>query len=141
MKNRNLLIGGAVLIGILLYLRNRNKTNETANDDLRSEDAGGGGKALAKENGGGAIMDTTQPVVVAQPKRQPPKISKPLFGRINVGGTTILNTPKPSTGTGIMSPTNLQDAIDRAKGRSNFLTFDGNDEQSSGLDFDGNIVD
>ena len=78
MKNQNLIIGGAVLLGIILYLRSKKKPTETA--ETRSVDAGGGlggvgGGAIAQENGGGAVMQTTQPIVVAQPKRKPPRQS------------------------------------------------------------------
>jgi hypothetical protein len=77
MKNKNLLIGGAIVAGLLfLYFRNRN-----ANDaEERSSDAGlaqGGGGAMAQENGGGAVMQTGAPVAVAKPKMQPPVNTTP----------------------------------------------------------------
>jgi len=71
MKNKNLLIGGAVVAGLLfLYFRNR----QTDNGELRASDAGlgGGGGAMAQENGGGAVMQTGQPVMVAPVKPKPP---------------------------------------------------------------------
>jgi hypothetical protein len=71
MKNKNLLIGGAIVAGLLfLYFRNR----QTDNGELRGSDEGlvGGGGAIAKENGGGAVMQTSQPVMVAPVKPKPP---------------------------------------------------------------------
>ena len=152
MKNKNLLIGGAVLIGIILYLRSRKTTSET-----RSQDAGGGlggvgGGAMAQENGGGAVMQTSQPVVVSggstpsssqgtlRPAPAPATSPRPLFSRpINVGGMTINPSTSPNRATGIMSGgLGLNAPVGTSR---NFLTFDGNDEQGAGLDFGSNIID
>lgn len=153
MKNKNLLIGGAVLLGIILYLRSRNKSNEA---DTRSADAEGsaggglgsaGGGAMAKENGGGAVMATSQPVVVAQPKKQPPTMTPSLFNKpINVGGTTIKPSTPSNVATGIMAgkntgfkPTGIMSSGNT--GGNNFLTFDGGIDRPSDLDFGGQIID
>ena len=158
MKNTNLIIGGAVLLGIILYLRSRNKANE---GETRSVDAGGGlggvgGGAMAQENGGGAVMQTGQPVVVAQPKRKPPRQSIiPRFNNPedklawlkinrpdllpNFYSSTQASSNIPSTQSSSNLPANIQEAIDRAKG--NFLTFSGDVENPSILDFGGNIID
>ena len=162
MKNKNLLIGGAVLIGIILYLRSRNKANDS---ETRSVDAGGGlggvgGGAIAQENGGGAVMQTTQPIVVAQPKRKPPRQSSiPRFGNLenkitwlkrnrpdllpNFNTSTQTQGNLSTTQTPSNLPANIQEAIDRAKDRAkgNFLTFSGDVENPSNLDFGGNIID
>lgn len=159
MKNKNLIIGGAVLLGIILYLRSRNKSTETA--ETRSVDAGGGlggvgGGAMAQENGGGAVMQTGQPVVVAQPKRLPPRQSSiPRFRNVedkiawlkinrpdllpNFNPTTQASSNISATQASSNLPANIQEAIDRAKG--NFLTFSGDVENPSNLDFGGNIID
>ena len=152
MKNKNLLIGGAVLIGIVLYLRSRNKANDT--DETRSVDAGGGlggvgGGAMAQENGGGAVMQTGQPVVVAQPKKTPPATP-------TATPTSQLSKFEVDTrvfkSCGIMPPSfqrkkrNLwDDCKDRTKAdlrSQGLISFNGMDENNaSGLDFDGNIID
>ena len=152
MKNKNLLIGGAVLIGIVLYLRSRNKANDT--DETRSVDAGGGlggvgGGAMAQENGGGAVMQTGQPVVVAQPKKTPPATP-------TATPTSQLSKFEVDTrvfkSCGIMPPSfqrkkrNLwDDCKDRTKADlrgQGLISFNGMDENNtSGLDFDGNIID
>lgn len=148
MKNKNLLIGGAVLIGIILYLRSRNKANET--DETRSVDAGGGlggvgGGAMAQENGGGAVMQTSQPVVVAQPKKQPPATPTTQLTRLEVEKRVF-------DSCGLKPPSfqkrkrNLYDECkDRTKANlkaQGLISFNGMDENSvSGLDFDGNIID
>ena len=148
MKNKNLLIGGAVLIGIILYLRSRNKANDT--DETRSVDAGGGlggvgGGAMAQENGGGAVMQTGQPVVVAQPKKTPPATPTSQLSKFEVD-TRVFKS------CGIMPPSfqrkkrNLwDDCKDRTKAdlrSQGLISFNGMDENNaSGLDFDGNIID
>ena len=148
MKNKNLLIGGAVLIGIVLYLRSRNKANDT--DETRSVDAGGGlggvgGGAMAQENGGGAVMQTGQPVVVAQPKKTPPATPTSQLSKFEVD-TRVFKS------CGIMPPSfqrkkrNLwDDCKDRTKAdlrSQGLISFNGMDENNaSGLDFDGNIID
>ena len=147
MKNKNLLIGGAVLIGIILYLRSR-KTN----DESRSVDAGGGlggvgGGAMAQENGGGAVMQTGQTQVVAQPKRTPPSSQTPTtqLTRLEVERRVF-------DSCGLKPPSfqkrkrNLYDECkDRTKANlkaQGLISFNGLDENSaSGLDFDGNIID
>jgi hypothetical protein len=150
MKNKNLLIGGAVLIGIILYLRSRNKANDT--DETRSVDAGGGlggvgGGAMAQENGGGAVMQTGQPVVVAQPKKTPPPSATPTsqLSKFEVD-TRVFKS------CGIMPPSfqrkkrnQWDDCKDRTKAdlrSQGLISFNGMDENNaSGLDFDGNIID
>lgn len=187
MKNKNLLIGGAVLLGIILYLRSRKTSNQTK--DLRIEDAGDlgmeegsmddsmggsldsygygaptmgggipvmGGGALAQENGGGAVMVTSEPVVVAQPKKQPPKVFPNLFGKPQVSPKpkpanvmSVSQKPKPvtptmSTGTLAGKNTGFQplDSVSSGNtGGNNFLTFDGGVDRPSNLDFGGNIID
>ena len=147
MKNKNLLIGGAVLLGIILYLRSKNKSTETA--ETRSVDAGGlggvGGGAIAQENGGGAVMQTTQPIVVAQPKRLPPRQSSiPRFKNPEDKIAWLKkNSPDllPNFNTSTQTQGNrLKDLMARAQG-SNFLTFSGDVENPSNLDFGGNIID
>lgn len=160
MKNKNLLIGGAV-VGALLFLWWRNQNKEDQNVLKDDSLGGGGGGALARENGGGAVMQTGVPVVVApatstlRPLRIDTNTSSALNRAnqlrpasigggsrpINVGGTTILGGSGTSnTATGIMSGTNVQSAIDRVRAnRSNFLTFDGGYAQNTGLDFEGNL--
>jgi hypothetical protein len=146
MKNKNLLIGGAVVAGLLFfYFRNR----QTDNGELRASDSdlGGGGGAMAQENGGGAVMQTGQPVVVAQPKRKPPRQSSiPRFNNpedklawLKINRPDLLPNFNPSTQASSNLPANIQEAIDRAKG--NFLTFSGDVENPSNLDFGGNIID
>jgi hypothetical protein len=148
MKNKNLLIGGAVLIGIILYLRSRNKANDT--DETRSVDAGGGlggvgGGAMAQENGGGAVMQTGQPVVVAQPKKTPPATPTSQLSKFEVD-TRVFKS------CGIMPPSfqrkkrnQWDDCKDRTKAdlrSQGLISFNGMDENNtSGLDFDGNIID
>lgn len=152
MKNKNLLIGGAVLIGIVLYLRSRNKANDT--DETRSVDAGGGlggvgGGAMAQENGGGAVMQTGQPVVVAQPKKTPPA-TPPATPTSQLSKFEV--DTRVFKSCGIMPPSfqrkkrNLwDDCKDRTKAdlrSQGLISFNGMDENNaSGLDFDGNIID
>ena len=152
MKNKNLLIGGAVLIGIILYLRSRNKANDT--DETRSVDAGGGlggvgGGAMAQENGGGAVMQTGQPVVVAQPKKTPPA-TPPATPTSQLSKFEV--DTRVFKSCGIMPPSfqrkkrNLwDDCKDRTKAdlrSQGLISFNGMDENNaSGLDFDGNIID
>ena len=152
MKNKNLLIGGAVLIGIVLYLRSRNKANDT--DETRSVDAGGGlggvgGGAMAQENGGGAVMQTGQPVVVAQPKKTPPA-TPPATPTSQLSKFEV--DTRVFKSCGIMPPSfqrkkrNLwDDCKDRTKADlrgQGLISFNGMDENNtSGLDFDGNIID
>jgi hypothetical protein len=110
---------------------------------------------MAQENGGGAVMQTGQPVIIAQPKRKPPRQS--IIPRFNNPEDKIawlkINRPdllpnfnpstqastNPSTQASINLPANIQEAIDRAKG--NFITFSGDIENPSNLDFGGNIID
>jgi hypothetical protein len=151
MKNKNLLIGGAVLIGIILYLRSRNKANDT--DETRSVDAGGGlggvgGGAMAQENGGGAVMQTGQPVVVAQPKKTPPPSATPTTQL-----TRLEVEKRVFDSCGLKPPSfkrqarNLwDDCKDRTKANlksQGLISFNGMMEENntSGLDFDGNIID
>jgi hypothetical protein len=152
MKNKNLLIGGAVLIGIVLYLRSRNKANDT--DETRSVDAGGGlggvgGGAMAQENGGGAVMQTGQPVVVAQPKKTPPA-TPPATPTSQLSKFEV--DTRVFKSCGIMPPSfqrkkrNLwDDCKDRTKADlrgQGLISFNGmNENNASGLDFDGNIID
>ena len=151
MKNQNLIIGGAVLLGIILYLRSKNKPTETA--ETRSVDAGGGlggvgGGAIAQENGGGAVMQTTQPIIVAQPKRLPPRQSSiPRFNNpedklawLKINRPDLLPNFNTSTQTQGNLSINIKDLMARAQG-SNFLTFSGDVENPSNLDFGGNIID
>jgi hypothetical protein len=150
MKNKNLLIGGAVLIGIILYLRSRNKANES---ETRSVDAGGGlggvgGGAMAQENGGGAVMQTGQPVVVAQPKKTPPPSATPTTQL-----TRLEVEKRVFDSCGLKPPSfkrqarNLwDDCKDRTKANlksQGLISFNGMMEENntSGLDFDGNIID
>lgn len=151
MKNKNLLIGGAVLLGIILYLRSRNQANQT--EETRAVDAGGGlggvgGGAMAQENGGGAVMQTSQPVVVAQPKKEPPVTSTTPTTKL----TNFEANARVFKECGLMPPSyrkrarNLwDDCKDRTKANlraQGLINFDGFDENSaSGLDFDGNIID
>lgn len=148
MKNKNLLIGGAV-VGALLFLWWKNTNKEDQNVLKDDSLGGGGGGALARENGGGAVMQTGVPVVVAptlRPQRIEPNSRQNAINRanqlrpasigggsrpINVGGTTILG------GGG----SNVQSALDRATAlaQRNFLTFDGGYAQKTGLDFEGNL--
>jgi hypothetical protein len=150
MKNKNLLIGGAVLVGIILYLRSRNKANDT--DETRSVDAGGGlggvgGGAIAKENGGGAVMQTGQPVMVAPVKPKPPVSATPTsqLSKFEVD-TRVFKS------CGIMPPSfqrkkrnQWDDCKDRTKAElrnQGLISFNGmNENNASGLDFDGNIID
>jgi hypothetical protein len=151
MKNKNLLIGGAVLIGIILYLRSRNKANDT--DETRSVDAGGGlggvgGGAMAQENGGGAVMQTGQPVVVAQPKKTSPPSATPTTQL-----TRLEVEKRVFDSCGLKPPSfkrqarNLwDDCKDRTKANlksQGLISFNGMMEENntSGLDFDGNIID
>lgn len=162
MKNKNLLIGGAV-VGALLFLWWRNQNKEDQNVLKDDSLGGGGGGALARENGGGAVMQTGVPVVVApvtstlRPLRIEPNSRQNAINRanqlrpapiglgsrpINVGGTTIggSGSSTPNTTLGGMSGINVQSAIDRVRAnRSNFLTFDGGYAQNTGLDFEGNL--
>jgi len=155
MKNKNLLIGGAVVAGLLfLYFRSRNN----GGSEERSSDAGlasGGGGALASENGGGAVMQTTAPILVAPVKKQPSVKQKPTITPNILGSSS----PKPyNTSTGGAFPTILGSSsakpyntstgsmqLDLSKftslgQKSNFLTFDGDtDAQNGRLDFEGNI--
>jgi hypothetical protein len=148
MKNKNLLIGGAVLIGIILYLRSRNKANES---ETRSVDAGGGlggvgGGAMAQENGGGAVMQTGQPVVVAQPKKTPPPSATPttqltkleLEARMlkSCGVRPLVKGARRDLYERCLAE---QKAILRQQG---LISFNGMDENNArGLDFGGNIID
>jgi hypothetical protein len=154
MKNKNLLIGGAVVAGLLfLYLRNR----KNADAEERSAGAGlgsVGGGAIAQENGGGAVMQTSQPVVVStssatstpsqgtlRPLRiNTPSVSsaRPYNTSIGAGLPNIFGSPRPATSTN--PQLDLSNRINATLGRSNFLTFDGNIEATSGnLDFEGNL--
>ena len=153
MKNKNLLIGGAVLLGIILYLRSRKSTDA----EERSAGAGlgsVGGGAIAQENGGGAVMQTSQPVVVATPSAtstasqgtlRPLRINtssvssaRPYNTSIGAGLPNIFGSPRPATSSN--PQLDLSNRINASLGRSNFLTFDGNIEATSGnLDFEGNL--
>lgn len=157
-KNKNLIIGGVIALGIILLLR-RKKTS-TTDDEVRGgagggagEDSGlggGGGGAIAQENGGGAIMQTGSPVIVAPndntyrplPSVQanntlrPLPITKPLFSN-PVGSTSPAR--RPST-NGVSA--NIGQAVSNATNLRNFSTFNGIvDGKVNGLDFDGNIID
>ena len=141
MKNKNLLIGGAVLLGIILYLRSRKNTDET-----RSEDAGGGiggvgGGALSQENGGGAVMQTSQPQVVAKPKMQPSTTQLTKFeleSRLlkSCGVRPIVKGARRNL---------YNECVAREKAnlrQQGLISFNGMDESNlRGLDFDGNIID
>lgn len=150
MKNKNLLIGGAVVAGLLfLYLRSR----KNADAEERSAGAGlgsVGGGAIAQENGGGAVMQTSQPVVVATPTAsqgtlRPLRINtssvssaRPYNTSIGAGLPNIFGSPRPATSSN--PQLDLSNRINASLGRSNFLTFDGNIEATSGnLDFEGNL--
>jgi hypothetical protein len=153
MKNKNLLIGGAVLLGIILYLRSRKSTD--AEERSAGAGLGGvGGGAIAQENGGGAVMQTSQPVVVATPSAtstssqgtlrplsiNTPSVSsaRPYNTSIGAGLPNLFGSPRPATSTN--PQLDLSNRINASLGRSNFLTFDGNIEATSGnLDFEGNL--
>lgn len=146
MKNKNLLIGGAVVAGLLfLYFRNRQSTDA----EERSAGAGlgsVGGGAIAQENGGGAVMQTGQPVLVAPVKPKPP-----------VSATTPPTTQlsrfevesRVFKACGVKPPSfrrqarNLYDECkDRTKAelrQQGLISFDGGEGTISGLDFDGNL--
>lgn len=145
MKNKNLLIGGAVVLGIIIYLRSRKNTNES-----RSEDAGGGigsvgGDAISKENGGGAVMQTSQPEVVAKPKMQKPttqtttQLTKfELESRLlkSCGVRPIVKGARRNL---------YNECVAREKAnlrQQGLISFNGMDESNlRSLDFDGNIID
>lgn len=146
MKNKNLLIGGAVVAGLLfLYFRNRQST------DAQERSAGAGlgsvgGGAIAQENGGGAVMQTGQPVLVAPVKPKPP-----------VSATTPPTTQlsrfevesRVFKACGVKPPSfrrqarNLYDECkDKTKAelrQQGLISFNGGEGTISGLDFDGNL--
>jgi len=150
MKNKNLLIGGAVVAGLLfLYFRNR-PTSTNQDEERIGGDTGlgsGGGGAIAQENGGGAIMQTGQPILVAPndntyrplpPDRvnntlRPLPITRPSVSLISQ------TSPAPRPATNDVSA-NINQAISNVSSLRNFSTFNGmEDGKVNGLDFGGDL--
>jgi hypothetical protein len=163
MKNKNLLIGGAIVAGLLFLLLRKKPTTTT--EEERTSDAGlggGGGGAMAQENGGGALMETGQPILVSpndntyrplppdrvnntlrplpitKPFGNPFFAPKPLFGKPSV--STIASTsPAPRPATNDVSA-NINQAVSNASNLRNFSTFNGMaDGKVNGLDFGGDL--
>jgi hypothetical protein len=169
MKNKNLLIGGAVVAGLLfLYFRNR-QSSEVESEE-RSAGAGlgsVGGGAISQENGGGAVMQTGQPIVVAQPKMQPPTTSTPKIqltkfelearllkscgvrplvkgARRNLYNDCVAREKEALRAQGLWSFDGDIDTPTMSSGNTggnNYLTFDGGIDRPSDLDFGGQIID
>jgi hypothetical protein len=165
MKNKNLLIGGAVFAGLLfLYFRNR-PTSTNQDEERIGGDAGlggDGGGAMAQENGGGALMETGQPILVSpndntyrplppdrvnntlrplpitKPFGNPFFAPKPLFGKPSVS-TIAPTSPAPRPATNDVSA-NINQAVSNASNLRNFSTFNGMaDGKVNGLDFGGDL--
>jgi hypothetical protein len=158
MKNKNLLIGGAIVAGLLFLLLRKKPTATT--EEERSSDAGlgsGGGGAIAQENGGGAIMQTGQPILVAPndnmyrplppdrvnntlrplPITRPAVLQRPLFVRPSVSPIASTSpVPRPND----VVSANINQAVSNATNLRNFSTFNGmSDFKVNGLDFGGDL--
>jgi hypothetical protein len=145
MKNKNLLIGGAVVAGLLfLYFRNR----QNADAEERSAGAGlgsVGGGAMAQENGGGAVMQTSQPVLVSPVKKQPP-VSETTPSTTQLTKFELEARMLKACGVRPLvkgARRNLyNDCLAREKAilrQQGLISFDGGEGTISGLDFDGNL--
>ena len=154
MKNKNLLIGGAIVAGLLFLLLRKKPTTTTEEERIGGGDAGlggGGGGAIGQENGGGAIMQTGQPILVAPidnmyrplpPDRvnntlRPLPITRPLFGRPSVSPIAPTSpAPRPND----VVSANINQAVSNATNLRNFSTFNGmSDVKVNGLDFGGDL--
>ena len=155
MKNKNLLIGGAVVVGGLLFFYLRKKRAESLETPV---DTG----ATSTEKG---MATETTPSATATPSATPS--AKPLFERIkerlqNQASSTGATSPSQLTDfevnkrllgrCGLMPPSfagkqrnNWDDCKDKFKAElrsQGLISFNGMIEDNrSRLDFDGNIVD
>jgi len=153
-NNTKTIIGVGAGVLLLLYLRNRNKSEGTLKSvgaGLEDESTGGGGEgggglggAIGGIFGGGGggvapspviinnpTINTLRPMPVAQSQVSP----RPYTSPANTRPYTSPIDLRPAT-----SP-NTTEAVSQAPLRSSFLTFDGTFRNASGLDFDGNIID
>jgi hypothetical protein len=142
MKNKNLLIGGAIVAGLLFLLFRKKPTTTTEGERIGGGDAGlggggGGGGAIAQENGGGAIMQTGQPILVA-----PINMYRPLPpDRVNNTLRPLpITRPAVSPRPNDVVSANINQSVSNATNLRNFLTFNGMDDgKVNGLDFSGDL--
>jgi len=145
MKNKNLLIGGAVVVGGLLFFYFRNKRNAETSVDMGvgagvGTGAGTGtGTGISKEDGKGEVMPIT-----SQPSTSTATPTSKL-SNFEVNSRVLKSC-------GLMPPSfkknkrnQWDDCKDRTKAElrsQGLISFNGLSEDNvSRLDFDGNIVD
>jgi hypothetical protein len=152
MKNKKLLIGGAVLVGGLLFLYFRNKRNaENAETPVDTGEGsgtggsgtGGSGTGGSGTGGSGGGTPTTTTTTTISPNSSPTSTSKLSNFEVN---SRVLKS------CGLMPPSfkknkrnQWDDCKDRTKAElrsQGLISFNGLiEDNSSRLDFDGNIVD
>lgn len=159
MKNKNLLIGGAVVVGGLLFFYFRNKST-TDNGEERSIGGGSGtgsgsgtgagtgtGTGTGSGSGSGTTTTTTTGAGTGAGTTTPPKatttanltpfeVNKRLLGRCGVRPPSFLKNQVNNYDV-------CKDTFKAELRGQGLIPFNGMMEEnnSSGLDFDGNIVD
>jgi hypothetical protein len=151
MKNKNLLIGGAVVVGGLLFFYFRNKRNAEAGTPVDTGMGGsgtggsgtGGSGTGGSGTGGGAGTGTETGAGTGTSTTNPTAVSKLSNFEVN---TRVLKS------CGLMPPSfkknkrnQWDDCKDKTKAElrsQGLISFNGlSEDNSSRLDFDGNIVD
>jgi hypothetical protein len=149
MKNKNLLIGGAVVLLGFLWYRNRQKKMLLAQQvatDTRDADEGLGGGGGGGFGGGGSTSPVVAPIVVAPdlisrvaeqikgsvapiPVATPTTITNPTINPVVASKPSPTPTPTSIPTTTTTTPTST----------SSFLGFSGKYQNATGHFFDGNM--
>jgi len=164
MKNKNLLIGGAVVVGGLLffYLRNKRSTDNAEERSIGAGSAGSGaggiggmGAGSGTGGSGGGSVSPTPPTGTTTPPTgttpPPTGTTPPPTGtstqkltpfEVNV---RMLRTCGPKPLVGGPRKIQYQKCLDEQKAilrSQGLISFNGlSEENASRLDFDGNIID